>query len=230
MQKIAIVALCSILAACGGGGSNGPSSGPYTNSTTLTTGTLNYTLWSPSSFSTPATPSASITFNTPAGSIALTSPSVSVYTPDNWTTIGWSGTTGTNNFAAALGNILRICTAGTAAGTSVAVSPNMTAVTNIADLNGLTAKLQDCTVANPGQLSTLTFNADGTATSSTGATLTASQVTAFFSASGYTDSTGTYYAQAYYYVINGYKQFFLVKRLDTTVNGGGQLVQEGVFQ
>jgi len=147
-----------------------------------------------------------------------------VATTDSWNGATWTGLSGNNNSERANGNFLRACSASTAAGTALAISDNVTVLSDRTELNGKVFDLQNCTVSSTGSLKTWTFNSDGSFVSSTGPT-TASKaaVDAMFSASGFVDTsttpTQTTYVTAYSYTYSGGKAYYLaIRNTDGTTN------------
>ena len=131
--------------------------------TTSSTAVVRYSLWSPTNFATPATANATVTTNGANSSIVFTTPAVSLSTIDSWNTGTWSGTVGNFNQGKADGNFLRMCTAATTAGTTIAVSEKMTSVDASTAAGRLVLAnrvfaLVNCTGSIKG---TWTFNADG---------------------------------------------------------------------
>lgn len=188
-------------------------------SSTSPTAVVRYSLWNPTNFTTPATVNATVTTNGANSSIVFTTPAVSLSTVDSWNTGTWSGTVGNFNQAKADGNFLRICTAETNAGTSIAVSEKMTTVdaSTAAGRRGLANRVflkQDCTGSS---IKTWTFNADGSQFASSDAPTTfypISLLDQLFSPTGYFDTGVTpnqrTWAKAYSITYPAGTAYFLV--------------------
>ena len=218
---VGLMALASVLSACGGGGddSAAPATAPQpvvsagVAASTIATppslmtdpegftnpGTLQYLAFA--AHGTTSVDPALITYSSPNGTLAFGSATAT--TNDDWSTVAWSGTGITGGRLAFNGNAAIACSGNQLGDAEVFISANMTPVTNTTALLGATFDGFDCESAF-----TLTYNTDGTITAnypgSQVEVVGANETAALFTADGLTDPDGSNFkARVYSITIGG---------------------------
>ncbi|MDP2162876.1 MAG: hypothetical protein Q8K21_01395 [Hydrogenophaga sp.] len=235
VQMLGACVLVATLSACGGGGDDVPGGGggggggtttitpPATNPSSGFTqpGNLNY-LVTAADGST-RTVAATVAYSTPKGTLTLgagTTDSLTVTTADAWANVTWP--VGVSGALRADGNAVFVCEGAVGA---VGMSDNMTPVTDLTVLHGLSFQSIGCSDAGPDTSSAvITFNADGSATSDAGTsfaeTISAADITPLFSPAGRTDYDGSNYKlQVYAYTAGGVTQYHIVEIGDDAMTG-----------